>query len=139
MDIRIPGLTRPQAHTLVRITTTLVEADGEVGTTPRRALHPRTLATLVRADLAWAHGPSAGPTPAGMATVTAALAALLGGEQLAPIRRRADETWLPQTVGISLHPVYSGWGVDVRSGAMARPRGCYGPYLTVLPTRYHVR
>lgn len=138
MDITISGLTRPQAHTLIRLTTTLLTTDGPSATLARRQLHPATLRVLVDRGLAWTYEHSAGPTQAGLATVTEALRPLLTG-RLGPVQEVADRTWLPQTVGISLHPLYREWSVQIRSLAMATPTGTYGPYLTVLPTRYHQR
>ncbi|CUU60849.1 hypothetical protein Ga0074812_14849 [Parafrankia irregularis] len=138
MDITISGLTRPQAHTLLRLTTTLLTADGPSATLTRRQLHPATLRVLVDRGLAWTYERTAGPTEAGLATVTEALRPLLTG-RLDRVQAVADRTWLPQTVGISLHPVYGEWDVEIRSLAMATPVGTYGPYLTVLPTRYHRR
>ncbi|WP_163549153.1 hypothetical protein [Candidatus Frankia nodulisporulans] len=139
MDIAIPGLTRQQSHALIRLTRELLAAGAEGGTLPRGAVHPRTLRVLTDRGLAWAGPDSAGTTQAGLAAVTEALRPLLAG-RLGRVQAAADASWLPQTAGLALAPEYGGWHVAVVHQPHGhRPAGAYGPYVTVLPARYHVR
>ncbi len=71
--------------------------------------------------------------------VTAALRPLVA-TRLSPVHAVADRTWLPQTVWAALESAYAGWHLSVRSAShTGRPPGTLGPYLTVLPARYHLR
>lgn len=136
MDIAISGLTRPQAHALIRLTRALIAEDT---TLPRGAVHARTLRVLTDRGLAWAGPDSAGTTQAGLSVVTEALRPLLAG-RLGRVQAAADASWLPQTVGLALTPEYGGWHVAaVHQPHGRRPPRVYGPYVTVLPARYHVR
>ncbi|KJE19738.1 hypothetical protein FF36_05993 [Frankia torreyi] len=137
VDITISGLTRPQAHALIRLTGPYV--DPELAAVARRDVHHRTLTALEARGLAWSTATAAGPTEAGVAAVTEALRPLLT-DRLARVQAAADASWLAQTVGIALVPEYGGWHVEViHQPHGRRPAGAYGPYLTVLPARYHVR
>ncbi len=136
MNITIPGLSPAQSHALLRLTHALVVDDT---TLPRGAVHTRTLRALTDRGLAWAGPDSAGTTHDGLGVVTEALRPLLAG-RLGRVQAAADTSWLPQTVGIALTAEYGGWHVAaVHQPHGRRPTGAYGPYVTVLPARYHLR
>lgn len=135
MDITITGLTAPQSRALLG----LAAAYAHDTTLPRRSIHPRTLTVLQGHGLTWTQETSAGITTDGLAMVTAALRPLVA-TRLASVHTVADRTWLPQTVWAALEPAYAGWHLSVRhTSHTSRPTGTLGPYLTVLPARYHLR
>lgn len=69
-----------------------------------------------------------------LALVTKFLGETINDSSIARARAIADETWLPQTVYVEAIP---GFPV-VTAAAGGELAGYFGPYLTVLPSRYFI-
>jgi hypothetical protein len=96
--------------------------------------HPATRQALRRRGLVYDNEPHEPirPTPLLLSLVNEFLRETISQDSISRVRKVADETWLPQTVYVEAAP-----GFPVATAAAGgQLSGYFGPYLTVLPTRY---